>query len=40
MTKIGGYVRSIGAAIEFVPHLREAYETLKWSATFLGINLP
>lgn len=38
--KLGGLLTGLGAAISYTPKLREAYDTLKWAATFFHINLP
>jgi hypothetical protein len=39
-SKLRALVAGTGSAIAYAPHLKEAYDTLKWAAAFLGINLP
>ncbi len=39
-TKIKGYVTAVADVVRFVPALKPCYDTLKWSATFVGVTLP
>ncbi len=39
-TKLKGIVSGIGGAIAYAPKLKAAYDTVKWAAAFIGVNLP
>lgn len=38
--RLRGLISGIGGAISYVPKLKTAYETLKWAAKFIGVDLP
>jgi len=40
VTKLKALVTGIGNTIAYVPHIKEAYDTLKWAASLVGIPLP
>jgi hypothetical protein len=40
MTRLRSLVSGIGNTIAFAPKLKDAYDTLKWAGTFLGVTLP
>lgn len=39
-TKLKAYVHGIGNAIAYAPHLKDAYDTLKWAGSLFGVVLP
>lgn len=39
-SKLRALVGGVGTAISLAPKLRDAYESLKWAANFIGVTLP
>lgn len=38
--KVKALINAVGSSIAYAPKLKDGYDTLKWAAAFLGINLP